>query len=40
MTRRSRGVHAARRYWHAVSFGGDSGLRKIGLGGNHPLTQR
>ncbi|HDY7676781.1 TPA: DUF3265 domain-containing protein [Vibrio vulnificus] len=29
--------------WHcgfAVSFGGESGLRKLGLGGTHPLTQR
>ncbi|HFQ5290565.1 TPA: DUF3265 domain-containing protein, partial [Vibrio vulnificus] len=24
----------------AVSFGGDGGLRKAGLGGIHPLTQR
>ncbi|ELF6474483.1 DUF3265 domain-containing protein, partial [Vibrio vulnificus] len=23
-----------------VSFGGESGLRKLGLGGIHPLTQR
>ncbi|MBF4453750.1 DUF3265 domain-containing protein, partial [Vibrio vulnificus] len=23
-----------------VSFGGESGLRKVGLGGTHPLTQR
>ncbi|ELV8592418.1 DUF3265 domain-containing protein, partial [Vibrio vulnificus] len=23
-----------------VSFGGESGLRKAGLGGIHPLTQR
>ncbi|EJV9424837.1 DUF3265 domain-containing protein, partial [Vibrio vulnificus] len=23
-----------------VSFGGESGLRKLGLGGTHPLTQR
>ncbi|EIN9358119.1 DUF3265 domain-containing protein, partial [Vibrio vulnificus] len=22
------------------SFGGESGLRKVGLGGIHPLTQR
>ncbi|EGQ8088948.1 DUF3265 domain-containing protein, partial [Vibrio vulnificus] len=22
------------------SFGGESGLRKLGLGGIHPLTQR
>ncbi|HDY8132577.1 TPA: DUF3265 domain-containing protein, partial [Vibrio vulnificus] len=26
--------------WHAVSFGGEGGLRKFGLGGIHPLTQR
>ncbi|EIU7748479.1 DUF3265 domain-containing protein, partial [Vibrio vulnificus] len=25
---------------YAVSFGGESGLRKFGLGGIHPLTQR
>ncbi|EKJ5338494.1 DUF3265 domain-containing protein, partial [Vibrio vulnificus] len=24
----------------AVSFGGESGLRKVGLSGTHPLTQR
>ncbi|MCA3945287.1 DUF3265 domain-containing protein, partial [Vibrio vulnificus] len=24
----------------AVGFGGESGLRKVGLGGIHPLTQR
>ncbi|ENP8320078.1 DUF3265 domain-containing protein, partial [Vibrio vulnificus] len=24
----------------AVIFGGESGLRKLGLGGTHPLTQR
>ncbi|MCA4002234.1 DUF3265 domain-containing protein, partial [Vibrio vulnificus] len=24
----------------AVNFGGESGLRKVGLGGIHPLTQR
>ncbi|HAS8484008.1 TPA: DUF3265 domain-containing protein, partial [Vibrio vulnificus] len=24
----------------AVSFGGKGGLRKVGLGGIHPLTQR
>ncbi|HFQ4951418.1 TPA: DUF3265 domain-containing protein, partial [Vibrio vulnificus] len=26
--------------WYAASFGGESGLRKVGLGGIHPLTQR
>ncbi|HAS8570218.1 TPA: DUF3265 domain-containing protein, partial [Vibrio vulnificus] len=26
--------------WFAVSSGGESGLRKVGLGGTHPLTQR
>ncbi|EML0344009.1 DUF3265 domain-containing protein, partial [Vibrio vulnificus] len=25
---------------YAVSFGGESGLQKLGLGGTHPLTQR
>ncbi|MDS1873381.1 DUF3265 domain-containing protein, partial [Vibrio vulnificus] len=25
---------------YAVSFGGDSGLRKVGLCGIHPLTRR
>ncbi|ELY5145937.1 TPA: DUF3265 domain-containing protein [Vibrio vulnificus] len=33
-------MHAA---WHlgfAVSFSGESGLRKVGLCGTHPLTQR
>ncbi|HDY8072228.1 TPA: DUF3265 domain-containing protein, partial [Vibrio vulnificus] len=25
---------------YAVFFGGESGLRKAGLGGIHPLTQR
>ncbi|HFQ4984946.1 TPA: DUF3265 domain-containing protein, partial [Vibrio vulnificus] len=27
-------------FWYAVSFGGESGLRKFGLCGIHPLTQR
>ncbi|ELV8718723.1 DUF3265 domain-containing protein [Vibrio vulnificus] len=40
LTRRSRGIHAAWHFWHAVSFGGESGLRKAGLGGIHPLTRR
>ncbi|EOB2814490.1 DUF3265 domain-containing protein, partial [Vibrio vulnificus] len=25
---------------YAVSIGGESGLRKVGLGGTHPLTRR
>ncbi|HDY7580994.1 TPA: DUF3265 domain-containing protein, partial [Vibrio vulnificus] len=25
---------------YAVNFGGKSGLRKLGLGGIHPLTRR
>ncbi|HFQ5568144.1 TPA: DUF3265 domain-containing protein [Vibrio vulnificus] len=33
-------MHAAWHFWHAVSFGGEGGLRKVGLGGIHPLTQR
>ncbi|EJC6737697.1 DUF3265 domain-containing protein [Vibrio vulnificus] len=40
MTRRSRGTHAAWHFGYAASFGGESGLRKAGLGGIHPLTQR
>ncbi|HDY7959048.1 TPA: DUF3265 domain-containing protein [Vibrio vulnificus] len=40
MTRRSRGIHAAWHFWYAASFGGESGLRKVGLGGTHPLTRR
>ncbi|HAS6112148.1 TPA: DUF3265 domain-containing protein [Vibrio vulnificus] len=40
ITRRSRGIHAAWHFWYAVCFGGESGLRKVGLGGIHPLTQR
>nr|WP_241750543.1 DUF3265 domain-containing protein [Vibrio vulnificus] len=40
ITRRSRGIHAAWHSWYAVVFGGESGLRKVGLGGIHPLTQR
>ncbi|EGQ7967069.1 DUF3265 domain-containing protein [Vibrio vulnificus] len=40
MTRRLRGIHAAWHFGYAVNFGGESGLRKVGLGGIHPLTQR
>ncbi|HAS6185873.1 TPA: DUF3265 domain-containing protein [Vibrio vulnificus] len=40
MTRRSSGIHAAWHFWYAASFCGESGLRKVGLGGTHPLTQR
>ncbi|MCU8238621.1 DUF3265 domain-containing protein [Vibrio vulnificus] len=40
MTRRLRGIHAAWHFWFALSFGGESGLRKAGLGGTHPLTRR
>ncbi|EOB3552793.1 DUF3265 domain-containing protein [Vibrio vulnificus] len=40
MTRRLSGIHAAWHFWYAVSFGRESGLRKVGLGGIHPLTQR
>ncbi|HAS8286882.1 TPA: DUF3265 domain-containing protein, partial [Vibrio vulnificus] len=27
-------------FWYAVGFGGESGLREVGLGGIHPLTRR
>ncbi|WZO25493.1 DUF3265 domain-containing protein [Vibrio vulnificus] len=40
MTRRLRGIHAAWHFWYAVGFGGESVLRKVGLCGIHPLTQR
>ncbi|EJA3105234.1 DUF3265 domain-containing protein [Vibrio vulnificus] len=40
MTRRLRGIHAAWHFWYAASFGGESGLRKVVLGGIHPLTRR
>ncbi|ENL6716969.1 DUF3265 domain-containing protein [Vibrio vulnificus] len=40
ITRRSRGIHAAWHFWHAVSLGGEGGVRKVGLSGIHPLTQR
>ncbi|MGL0940599.1 hypothetical protein ACSTD7_21785, partial [Vibrio vulnificus] len=40
ITRRSRGIHAAWYFWHAVSFSGKHGLRKVGLCGIHPLTRR
>ncbi|MCG6270789.1 DUF3265 domain-containing protein, partial [Vibrio vulnificus] len=39
-TRRLSGIHAAWHFGFAVSFGGESGLRKVGLGGIHPLTRR
>ncbi|EIO3971563.1 DUF3265 domain-containing protein [Vibrio vulnificus] len=40
ITRRLRGIHAAWHFWYAVGFGGENGLRKLGLCGIHPLTQR
>ncbi|EIO3977407.1 DUF3265 domain-containing protein [Vibrio vulnificus] len=40
MTRRSSGIHAAWHFWYAVGFCGESGVRKAGLGGIHPLTRR
>ncbi|EHZ2552650.1 DUF3265 domain-containing protein [Vibrio vulnificus] len=40
MTRRLSGIHAAWHFWFAVSFGGEGCLRKVGLCGIHPLTQR
>ncbi|HAT8530713.1 TPA: DUF3265 domain-containing protein [Vibrio vulnificus] len=40
MTRRSSGIHAAWHFWYAASFCGESGLRKLGLCGIHPLTRR
>ncbi|EHK9043524.1 DUF3265 domain-containing protein [Vibrio vulnificus] len=40
MTRRLSGIHAAWHFLFTVSFGGESGLRKLGLYGIHPLTRR
>nr|WP_080930810.1 DUF3265 domain-containing protein [Vibrio vulnificus] len=40
MTKSLRGIHAAWHFWFAVSYGGESGLQKLVLGGIHPLTQR
>nr|WP_252973584.1 DUF3265 domain-containing protein [Vibrio navarrensis] len=40
MTKRLRGIHAAWHFGYAVVFGGESGLRKAGLCGIHPLTRR
>ncbi|HDY8067462.1 TPA: DUF3265 domain-containing protein [Vibrio vulnificus] len=40
MTKRLSGIHAAWHFWFAVIFGGESGLRKVGLCGIHPLTRR
>ncbi|EIJ0985387.1 TPA: DUF3265 domain-containing protein [Vibrio vulnificus] len=40
MTRRLRRIHAAWHFCYAVTFGGESGLQKLGLCGIHPLTQR
>ncbi|HDY7621973.1 TPA: DUF3265 domain-containing protein [Vibrio vulnificus] len=40
MTRRSSGIRAAWHFLYAVGFGGESVLRKAGLSGTHPLTQR
>nr|WP_225450212.1 DUF3265 domain-containing protein [Vibrio vulnificus] len=33
-------MHAVWHFWFAVSFGGESCLREVGLGGIHPLTRR
>ncbi|MGR2902357.1 DUF3265 domain-containing protein [Vibrio vulnificus] len=33
-------MRAAWHFWYAVSFGGEGVLRKAGLCGIHPLTQR
>ncbi|EJC6737583.1 DUF3265 domain-containing protein [Vibrio vulnificus] len=40
MTNSLSGIQHAWHFWYAVSFGGESGLRKVGLCGIHPLTQR
>nr|WP_252973582.1 DUF3265 domain-containing protein [Vibrio navarrensis] len=40
ITKRLRGIRAAWHFCYAVALGGESGLRKVGLGGTHPLTRR
>ncbi|MCG9232480.1 DUF3265 domain-containing protein [Vibrio diabolicus] len=40
MTNCSRGIRNAWHFWYAESFSGESGLRKAGLCGIHPLTRR
>ncbi|HAS6309207.1 TPA: DUF3265 domain-containing protein [Vibrio vulnificus] len=40
LTRRLRGIRAAWHFWYAADFGGETGLRKVGLSGTHPLTRR
>ncbi|EJB8417996.1 TPA: DUF3265 domain-containing protein [Vibrio vulnificus] len=40
LTKRLRGIRAAWHLWYAVGLGGESDLRKAGLGGTHPLTRR
>ncbi|HDY8109334.1 TPA: DUF3265 domain-containing protein [Vibrio vulnificus] len=40
LTRRLSGIHAAWHFGYAVSLSGESGLRKLGLCGIHPLTRR
>ncbi|EKF9639249.1 DUF3265 domain-containing protein, partial [Vibrio cholerae] len=31
-------MHAAWHFWYAVVYGSESGLRRVGLCGIHPLT--
>nr|WP_072606309.1 DUF3265 domain-containing protein [Vibrio vulnificus] len=31
-------MRAAWHFWYAVGFGGEGGLREVGLGGTHPLN--
>ncbi|EGR2733156.1 DUF3265 domain-containing protein [Vibrio parahaemolyticus] len=40
MTNNLRVIRHAWHFWYAVGFGAESGLRKLGLCGIHPLTQR
>nr|WP_158147761.1 DUF3265 domain-containing protein [Vibrio cincinnatiensis] len=40
MTKRSSGTHAAWHFCYALSFCGESGLRKVGLCGIHPQGNR
>ncbi|EJE8515985.1 DUF3265 domain-containing protein [Vibrio parahaemolyticus] len=39
LRRSLREIHATWHFWSAVSFGGESDLRKAGVGDIHPLTR-
>nr|WP_081017573.1 DUF3265 domain-containing protein [Vibrio metoecus] len=40
LTRRLRGIHVAWHFWYAMSFSGESGLRRLWYCVPHTLTRR